>query len=231
MTSEENASNEKGAFFNDPAIKEKYLGRVRAHRLADQIVHGVYWQNGKGCAVGCTVETSYYPHWRYPVELGIPEWLAYLEDMIFESLPNDKALSWPEKFLEAIPVGADLTLVRPRFLVWLLSDEKNGVLTLKDDNVKAAINRIVSLLQKWIETGERGDAREWHSAGEAAGKAANSGMWSALDAAITAAWAASNSVRAVAWASRAAKKAWVVSEVQASKLLELLRAQKRTGMD
>jgi len=58
------------AFHNNPAIKEKYLARVRAHRVADEIVKGRYWENGKGCAVGCTLHSG--KHMSYESELGIP---------------------------------------------------------------------------------------------------------------------------------------------------------------
>lgn len=46
------------AFFGDPKIKAKYLRRVKAHYKADEIIKGTYWENGKGCAVGCTIEGS-----------------------------------------------------------------------------------------------------------------------------------------------------------------------------
>ena len=46
------------AFHNDPSIKEKYLTRVQAHYKADEIIQGKYWENGKGCAVGCTIHSS-----------------------------------------------------------------------------------------------------------------------------------------------------------------------------
>ena len=85
------------AFHNDPAVKAKYLARVRMHREADHLTQGVGWEsNGvtRGCAVGCTLEA--YDHRRYPIELGLPEWLARLEDRIFEGLPHADALSWPE---------------------------------------------------------------------------------------------------------------------------------------
>ena len=38
------------SFHNDPAIKEKYLARLRDHYAADEIVKGHYWENGTGCA-------------------------------------------------------------------------------------------------------------------------------------------------------------------------------------
>lgn len=98
------------SFHNDPSIKEKYLSRVIAHRKEDSIIQGLGWENDKGCAVGCTLE-NYDPS-RYPIELGLPEWLARLEDIIFEKLPNELAIEWPEKFLFSIPVGIDVEKVK-----------------------------------------------------------------------------------------------------------------------
>ncbi len=46
------------AFHGDSTVKEKYLSRVRAHREADELKKGYYWQHGKGCAVGCTIHGS-----------------------------------------------------------------------------------------------------------------------------------------------------------------------------
>ena len=108
------------SFHNDLAIKEKYLGRVRAHAVADEIIKGVYWEGGKGCAVGCSVHSS--DHRLYETEMGIPRILARLEDRIFEGLPNELAKSWPERFLEAISVGKDLSKVWKHFAIFLLTD-------------------------------------------------------------------------------------------------------------
>jgi hypothetical protein len=71
------------SFHNDQAVKDKYVNRVIAHQKADNLIRGTGWNNGKGCAVGCTLES--YDHSQYPIELGIPEWLAKLEDTL-----NDK---------------------------------------------------------------------------------------------------------------------------------------------
>lgn len=38
------------AYHGDAKIKETYLTRVQAHAVADEIIHGHYWENGKGCA-------------------------------------------------------------------------------------------------------------------------------------------------------------------------------------
>lgn len=84
------------AFHGDKKIKHKYLSRVRQHRLEDEIIKGTYWENGKGCAVGCTLHSS--NHVAYETELGIPETLARLEDGIFEGLPLKESQEWPENF-------------------------------------------------------------------------------------------------------------------------------------
>jgi hypothetical protein len=40
------------AYHNDPAQKAAILQQLEQHRVADEIVKGQYWENGKGCAVG-----------------------------------------------------------------------------------------------------------------------------------------------------------------------------------
>ena len=109
------------AFHSDPKIKEKYLNRVKAHAKADELIKGKYWEEGKGCAVGCTVHSS--NHAAYETELGIPRIIARLEDRIFENLPNELAMTWPIRFLEAVPVGKDLKRVWPKFAIYLLTDK------------------------------------------------------------------------------------------------------------
>jgi len=106
------------AYHGKKEVKAKYLQRVRAHRAADELVRGLGWSNGRGCAVGCTLHA--YDHARYPIELGVPEVLARLEDRIFEAVDEKRAQQWPAQFLSAIPVGADLSRVWPKFAAWVL---------------------------------------------------------------------------------------------------------------
>jgi len=186
------------AFLGQEQIKAKYIQRVEQHAKADEIIHGVYWTRGKGCAVGCTVETSSNPHSRYPVELGMPEWLAWLEDSIFESLPNGQSKEWPLRFLKSIRVGADLDSVRPKFLKWLLVDSQNGVLRLVDGEhdkkdeyttkVRLAIAKVVDMLDEWIETGVKDESAA--RSAELAARSAELAARSAESAAWSAAWSA-----------------------------------------
>ena len=228
------------AFHGDPAVKEKYLARVKAHREADEIIKGLYWEDGKGCAVGCTIHGD--DHQAYETELGIPARLAHLQDWIFENLPNGEAKDFPVDFLEAIPVGADLELVLHRFLHWLLVDPKDGVIQYaqneEEEQVKEAILAVADLHYRAIKgqevTNEQWDAAwasAWAADRDAARDAARAAARAAArdaarDADRDAAWdaaraaaraAAGDSVSSAAWAS-AIKK-------QKEKLLELLAGE------
>ena len=110
------------SFHSDSAIKANYLARVAGHADADEIVKGRYWENGKGCAVGCTIHGE--SHESFERELGVPRMLAWLEDVIFEGLPNRLAKTWPERFLSSIAPGRDLAPVGWQFLHWLLTESR-----------------------------------------------------------------------------------------------------------
>ena len=119
------------AFHNNPSIKEYYITRLNEHYKADEIIQGQYWENGKGCAVGCTIHSG--DHNKYELELGIPTCLAYLQDTIFENVPNELAKEFPIQFLSAIKVGADLKNVSNLFMIWVLTDSKYGVIKYADN--------------------------------------------------------------------------------------------------
>jgi hypothetical protein len=62
--------------------------------------------------------------------MGVPEELLRLADQIFEALPEGAYQNWPERFAQALPVGADLGGVRAVFLKWLLFDPRWGLCAL-----------------------------------------------------------------------------------------------------
>ena len=122
------------AYHGDPAIKAKYLARMREHRRLDQIAQNYgYWKDGRGCAVGCTIHGE--SHAAYPIEIGVPEELAHLEDWLFENLPREDAHEWPERFLDAIAVGADLSRVYDYWSAWNLVDPQYGVINYVTDDL------------------------------------------------------------------------------------------------
>ena len=192
--------------------KSKYLARVRAHRAADQIVQRLGYRNGHGCAVGCTLDA--YDHSRYPIELGAPLALAYLEDRLHEALPSPNYLDWPEQFLEAIEPGADLSGVWGRWATWMLADETHGVRrhAAGYPECEAAIDRVAELYRGG------GTPEQFRAAGTAAeaARAAAEGAGAADAAARAAGWAAD----AAAWWA-AARAAWAIAASE--ELLRLLR--------
>ncbi|HEY8740949.1 MAG TPA: hypothetical protein VIN56_10195, partial [Candidatus Dormibacteraeota bacterium] len=163
------------AFHGDPAIKALYLARVRAHRAADEIIHGDYWVERaggfKGCAVGCTIHGN--SHAAYEDKLGIPRAIAYLEDNLFESMTAPRDTQWPEQFLTAIPVGADLSMVSARFVLWLLVEAEPLAAKWEDrrPDTGAALRQVRSLYERRIE-GDEPAATEWEQAAALADLAA-----------------------------------------------------------
>ena len=157
------------AYHNDPALRAATLEQMEEHAAADQIVQGNYWRDGRGCAVGCLTHDPAGGHHLYPVRWGIPEVLARLEDCIFEGLPVAAARTWPVRFLAAIPLGADLAMVWPRFALAMLTDPEHGVLrlTAEGSGPRVAVERVGALLARTV-AGETVPREEWQEARAAA---------------------------------------------------------------
>jgi len=230
------------AFHNDPLTKEEYTNRLKDHYAADEIIKGTYWENGKGCAVGCTVHSG--KHLAFETELGISQVLAKLEDEIFEELPNKLAKEFPLQFLSAINVGADLSKVWNYFAIWLLTDAKYGILQhvenkkVIQDIADAYLEDITTpvTVERWKEL--RDSAASAYSASAYSVAAYYSAAYAFADYATDAAYAATDADYAADAATDAAyaatdaaysysadagadkKQAWYVAASQ--KLIELL---------
>ena len=153
------------AYHNKQSIKTKYVKRIHCHKIADELIHGTYWENGKGCAIGCILHSNC--HNKFETELGLPEWLAYLVDYLFESLPNGQAKEFPEAVLKSIKVGINLDATYHKFCIFLLTE------ICKDtDNpiVKPAIDNIIKLHKNLKKVSDK----EWSAAESAARSAAES---------------------------------------------------------
>ena len=215
------------AFHNDPKIKDKYMTRLQAHYDADEIIQGVYWEHGKGRAVGCAIHSN--DHFAYETELGIPEALARLQDCVFEGLTLEKAKEFPIEFLGSVNVGSDLSLVVDKFLHWLLVDVEHGVIQYSDD--KQAVQNVADLYQRKID-GETTDTSEWRAAAGAAYyagagyAAACAGAAAAYNAALEDAYDADAAARAADAAAYAAARAaayGAIRAIQSEKLIELIK--------
>ena len=231
------------SYNNDENLKKIFLEEIIKHRKADQIIQGTYGEeNGKwkGCAVGCSIHSlnirlgkkySTSDHSVYEKELGIPEWLARLEDTIFEGLPIKDAKKWPEKFAKAIPVGVNLEYIKWHFCAFLLKENIDRVLKLKisdelKEQVVKAINQVLSVHEKAIETGKWND-----SAAESAARSAESAAWNAAESAArsaeSAAWnAAGSAAWSAAWSAARSAARSAAYKKYAKELLRLLKNAK-----
>lgn len=223
------------AYHGKPTLKQALLKELAAHRKADQLIKGTYWDGGKGCAVGCTIDSlariegladlERGNHALYERYLGIPEPLARIEDGIFEGLPNALAQRWPEQFSAAIRPGADLSMVWVKFVHNLLTAKTGGVQRqiARRPALKPSVDRVVALYARWIK-GDKPPVAEWQQARSAAAA-------DAADAAAAAAYAAADAAAAAYAAAAAADAAAAAAAVrskervrQANALLRLLRA-------
>jgi hypothetical protein len=227
------------AFHNDVKIKELYINRVKSHQISDEIVKGAYWENGKGCAVGCTLHSS--EHKNYEIELGVPQLLAHLEDLIFENLPNDLAQTWPLRFLEAIKVGANLSGVWPNFAIFLLTDESqcNSRHAQCDIIASYYAEHLNGQVIDWSAAADAArSAAAWSAAAEAARSAAaeaarsaaaevaRSAADAAWSAAADAARSAAAAARSAAWSAATAARsaAWSAADVARSAAADVARS-------
>lgn len=170
------------AFHNDPAIKAKYVNRMAAHIAADELIHGIGWEDGKGCAVGCTFDA--YKHSLGPIELGLPVWLMNLEDEIFEALPVGAARDFVAKFLAVIPIGSDVEPVQHKLALRRINRSlaiQHTAIEHHDGDVQAAIKQTVTALEivcRCHEAAADGNVCDWSSA-----RLAGESAWSALESA------------------------------------------------
>lgn len=191
------------SYHNKQELKDKYVKQMIMHRKAGQLIKGKYWENGKGCAIGCLVYSD--SHKQVEDEVGIPEWLVGLISFLFESIPNGDEVEFPEKTLKAIPVGKDLMVVKRKFFLFLLNDICKNT---EDKLVKQSIDDIRNLHTKVIE-GKPPTVEAWESASESArfvawAAASESAAWSASAASKSARAAASDSVKAAVESARVA---------------------------
>jgi hypothetical protein len=220
------------SFHSDPLVKARYLARVEGHAEADEIIKGQYWEAGKGCAVGCTVHGA--SHGDYERELGIPRMLAWLEDVIFEGLPNRAAKTWPERFLSAIAPGKDLGPVGWQLLHSLLVE--HAPTECAHPAISAAVRQCADVLVPLIEgrgvdksAAEAAAAMAWAAAehprilSEKAAWIAESAAQAAESAALSASCATSSAERAATAVTAAISRSADYVAVSET-LLALLRA-------
>ena len=198
------------SYKNNPELKIAFVREIEKHRKADALERGHYGkENGKwkGCAVACSLRSlailnkeklvvEYKDHKKLAVEIlggEQNEWLARLEDTIFEGLSVKESKQWPTQFSKATPVGKNLEPIKWKFCTFILKENIDRVLTLEiSDGLKKqvvdAIRGVFEIHEKAIQTGK------WdESVAESARSAAWSAAESAAESARSAAWSAARS--------------------------------------
>jgi hypothetical protein len=194
------------SFVNCEVSKPQLLASLEAHAAADNLIKGTYWENGKGCAAGCSIRDfkpgSESNHELYEPLFGLPEGLAGLEDFIFVRASDAYSKTWPIRLISAIPVGSDLTAIAPKLHRFMLTEIVQFDVA-KSPEVKSAIDAVVALIDRKI-AGDEPSQKEWSATSDAAADAAaESVAWSvAWSVARSAAWSAARSAAwSVAWSA------------------------------
>jgi hypothetical protein len=226
--------------FTQGITKEQFVNETKKHREMDNFMRGTYGrERGKACAVGCAIKSinllkdldlNTDDHSIYETHLGVPEWLARLEDTLFENISENKHKDWPVKFAEAINEGSDLNEIKVAFIVYLMEQNLISIRSCKYDetanpDVKKAIDQTEAAILQMInaqESGDRDKITAAESAAESAARSAESAAWSAAWSAARSAESAARSAESAAWsAARSAESA--AFDSYAEKLLELIR--------
>lgn len=159
------------SYHNDENLKKLIVCEMRKHQEQDQFVKNTYGreEGGKfnGCAIGCAIDSinialgkrySICDHKVFEEALGIPEWLAHLQDSFFEVLPIGENSQFAVDFLESIPVGVNLGPVKYNFCEFLMLECLERVLELPylsysiREQVLSAIRGVMSMYNKAIKT-------------------------------------------------------------------------------
>ena len=200
------------------ARRQELVIAAKEHLAADMLVKGYYGRTGEGddafhgCSVGCLVHNVHpdwsadrvqsvsNPHKIVADHYGYPEWLALLQDAIFEGLPNGENSKWHVQLAEAVAaLAADYDWQRALHRVHV------GILRISctAGSTQGAVQRVLELHER-AGRGEDVSDEDWSAARSAAWSAAAwAAAWSAArsSAAWAAAWSARSAARSAAWAA------------------------------
>lgn len=159
-------------------------------------------------------------------------------------VPRSESFQLALQVNDALGADADLSLVWPRFAVWLLVDPVDGAVRYAPEHALAAVRGVATLYER-VCTGDIVTRAQWSEAAAAAYSwpsakdAADAGVWgqaagprvealagrAAALAAAEATWRQADRAVAGAWEAEAWEaEATMVTRRQGSKLVELIRS-------
>jgi hypothetical protein len=138
-------------------LKDAFVKIIKEDKINGKFTKGSYWspEKQKGCAIGCseralcTILGDKYEnrrHYYLSKTLNIPESIFHLQDEIFESLPKTESDQFVVDFVEALPVGKDLTNVEYKVKIWILKKGKKYI----NKEIEVIIDKIIKLNKKTI---------------------------------------------------------------------------------
>lgn len=148
------------AYHGKPEIKDFYKSRMDKHIKMDELIKGTYFEEGKGCFVGCTLHSS--NHDDFEKELGIPVEIARISDTIFEGLSVEESKKFSSEFHDQIKVGADLSMVWPKFSLAILNDKEKGCINFAEEGKdRDFVQGVIELYLEWVRTGIKPSLERW----------------------------------------------------------------------
>jgi hypothetical protein len=153
---------------------------------------------------------------------GIPSELVQADCFFYKWMGSD----WRTRFLDAVAIGADLSLVAPRFLLWLVRD--SGMPGADHPAVAPAIASVVVVLDDWCRTGYEPERRAREAANTVDTAMKTGGVphdaWLAADVALRAAYSVADLSGSITHSIIQASDGAVDLRRMADKLIELLEA-------
>ena len=178
------------AFFNEPKLKQAVMDRLREDRRLDRLAQGVYFEDGKGCHLGCLTRCNENSHEAVERMFNIPVRIAYWLEAVFENLPEDQCEWWVIEGTNAIPVGADLSKAHHELGYWMLGPDSPSAKGNQNKAVAKSISKIRTLHRQSAD-GATITKEQWSAAYLAADSVS---LLEADSAACLAARSAANSV-------------------------------------
>lgn len=184
-------------FKDKPITKERFLYHLKEHQNQDAFVKGYYANISegvfKGCAVGCSIKSisnelgrnlECSDHYLYEEYLGIPAWVARVEDTLFEGMGEYKRSIFPVEFGESLNEGSDLNEIKTPFLIYLLEESLDTLCSLCVDKryykkvfnsiekTKSVVKQMIKVLEskdfsridEMIEEASRAEEEAWLAA-------------------------------------------------------------------
>ena len=207
------------AWHGNPELKTATVAALNEDLAKDRYIRGTYARHfgheWRGCHIGCLVMASKRAvnggaltdlvniaestSWHQHAEdlYGIPKPLAYLWDRTYESVELAEAPRFAVASVDAVPVGADLSLVVSHLMRDLIADPERGVwkFTAEGSAQRKAVETVGGLYARRLagdEPGrdEWGTARAYASAAYAADAADAADAYASAYAYAAAAYAA-----------------------------------------